>query len=144
MQQLNLKQRTRGSKIAIEVEVPTMAESTVKLTTKDLKSLLQPITNVLPRGQKLIFKEVLELAGNASKHLKVKRITPRNLQLVIRGDEELDTLIKGIIAGGGVIPHIHKSLILTVGTSLSCGGITRLINRWLNAPSQYVLPTFDE
>ncbi|KAJ4889534.1 Histone-fold protein [Raphanus sativus] len=95
-----------------------MAESTVKLTTKDLKSLLQPITNVLPRGQKLIFKEVLELAGNASKHLKVKRITPRNLQLVIRGDEELDTLIKGIIAGGGVIPHIHKSLILTVGTSL--------------------------
>ncbi|KAK7384908.1 hypothetical protein VNO78_30611 [Psophocarpus tetragonolobus] len=25
--------------------------------------------------------------------------------------EELDTLIKGTIAGGGVIPHIHKSLI---------------------------------
>ena len=25
-------------------------------TVKDLKSLLQPLTNVLPRGQKLIFK----------------------------------------------------------------------------------------
>uniref|UniRef100_A0A2I3H2J9 Histone H2A n=1 Tax=Nomascus leucogenys TaxID=61853 RepID=A0A2I3H2J9_NOMLE len=42
--------------------------------------------------------EVLELAGNASKDLKVKH-------------EELDSLIKATIAGGGVIPHIHKSLI---------------------------------
>lgn len=58
--------------------------------------------------------EVLELAGNAAKDLNVKRITPRHIQLAVRGDEELDQLIRATISGGGVMPHVSKNRLLKV------------------------------
>lgn len=56
--------------------------------------------------------EVLELAGNAARDNKKKRIIPRHIQLAVRNDEELNKLLGGVtIAGGGVLPNIHAMLL---------------------------------
>lgn len=56
--------------------------------------------------------ELLELAGDAARHNKKARITPRHLQLAIRNDDELSNLLaKVTISEGGVIPHIQPALL---------------------------------
>ncbi|WWC61439.1 uncharacterized protein I303_104023 [Kwoniella dejecticola CBS 10117] len=56
--------------------------------------------------------ELVELAGTAASELGKKRITPRHVQLAVKGDEELDKLLQKVfIAEGGVRPFIHETLM---------------------------------
>lgn len=58
--------------------------------------------------------EILELAGNAARDQKKKRITMRHIMMAIRNDEELTRLIPSnacTFAASGVKPNIEKVLL---------------------------------
>ncbi|XP_067835197.1 histone H2A-like [Heptranchias perlo] len=56
--------------------------------------------------------EILELAGNEAPDNKKTRIIPRQLQMAIRNDEELNKLMGLVtIAQGGVLPNIQAVLL---------------------------------
>jgi histone H2A len=56
--------------------------------------------------------EIMEAAGYTARDSKKKRIVPRHIMLAVRGDDELNTLLRDVhFAQAGVVPHIHEQLI---------------------------------
>ena len=56
--------------------------------------------------------ELLDLAGNAARQNRKRRIIPRHIQIAIRHDEELNRLMSNVtIAQGGVVPNINPVLL---------------------------------
>uniref|UniRef100_A0AAF5PIR8 Histone H2A n=1 Tax=Wuchereria bancrofti TaxID=6293 RepID=A0AAF5PIR8_WUCBA len=57
--------------------------------------------------------ELLQLAGYEAHESETRQINPRHLQLAIRNDNELNTLLSDVtIAQGGVLPNVHSTLLL--------------------------------
>ncbi|KAJ1897919.1 Histone H2A.v [Kickxella alabastrina] len=102
--------QSRSSKAGLQFPVGRVHRY-LKLQTKSASRVGAKAAVYTAAVLEYLVAEVLELAGNAARDLKSKRISPRHLQLAIRGDDELDLLVKATIAGGGVIPHIHKQLL---------------------------------
>ena len=77
------------------------------------KSRVSPTAGVyLAAVLEYLVAEILELAGNAARDNKKKRIIPRHITLAVKNDEELNKLIGGVtIPGGGVLPNIHAVLL---------------------------------
>ena len=66
--------------------------------------------------------EVLELAGNACRDLRKKRINPRHVTLAVRSDQELNEFLGGVtIAGGGVLPNLHSIFLPRMSRRLEPG-----------------------
>ena len=55
--------------------------------------------------------EVLELAGNACRDIKRKRIIPRHIQMAIRNDEELNKLMAGVTIAQGANTTRKRALV---------------------------------
>ena len=121
-----LKQNTQN-KMRVGAKAAVYVTAVLEYLTAEVLELAGvsypfPLLPLLPSPPDLLFlsrgvtssSRLTRALQNAAKDLKVKRITPRHLQLAIRGDEELDTLIKATIAFGGVLPHINRALLLKV------------------------------
>lgn len=62
------------------------------------------MSSLLPALIHLLTRECFELSLCRTYHIL------RHFKLVIRGDEEFNILVKVTMAGGGVLPSVHKFL----------------------------------
>ena len=109
----------KGGKRGPSIQTKTKLIFPVMLVKRNLKKMNQNLklktigTSIyMAAVMEYLCAEVLELAGEAAKDNKKKRIIPRYIQLAIRNDEELTKLLGDVtIAQGGVLPNIQAALL---------------------------------
>jgi histone H2A len=80
--------------------------------TTSTKRTSQSAAVYLAAVMEYLVAEVIEVSGNKTKDLDMKRIRPRHVQLAIRTDDALDKFLDAVtIASGGVMPFVHPSLL---------------------------------
>jgi len=106
------KSQSRSSKAGLQFPVARIHRHLRKNNAKYRIGAGAPV--YLAAVLEYLAAEILELAGNAARDNKKRRIVPRHLQLAIRNDEELSKLLDHvIISQGGVVPHILPELLPT-------------------------------
>lgn len=103
------KRATKASRSGLVLSPSRVERSMMKHSSLCRKSETAAI--YLAAVLEYLAAEVLELAGNSAKDQKRQRITPRDILMGIRTDEELNKLYVNVVLPGGVIPNIHASLI---------------------------------
>ena len=104
------KSQSRSSRAGITFPVGRMARYMRDMKVADRIGAGAPV--YLAAVIEYLAAEILELAGNVANDSKKNRIVPRHIQLAIRNDDELNTLLGNVtIASGGVLPHIPSELV---------------------------------
>ena len=104
------KAQSRSSRAGITFPVGRMARYMRDMKVADRIGAGAPV--YLAAVIEYLAAEILELAGNVATDSKKNRIIPRHIQLAIRNDDELNTLLGNVtIASGGVLPHIQSELV---------------------------------
>ncbi|KAF3652663.1 Histone H2AX [Capsicum annuum] len=105
-----LKSVSRSAKAGLQFPVGRVARWLKKGKYAERVSAGAPV--YLSAVLEYLAAEVLELAGNAAKDSKKKRIVPRNIQLAVRNDAELSKLLENVtFASGGGPSNIDQDLL---------------------------------
>ncbi len=111
---VHLNEQIRNSNISTTLPINAVYEQVVRVNPSFSISLSASLylTSVLEGVMGIIVGS----AGQNALDSGVQRITPRNIQLAIQGNESLQRFMVALIASGGPLPSIGGTMLPTIST----------------------------